>query len=163
MHEYVAEIGSILAHYDAMSVGELPCTPETEDVRRYVSLAQQKLNMVFQFDIVSVDNHPAQKFYLKEWTMKDFKDALVPWQTFIRGNDAWTTVFTENHDQPRSISRYCKDTPEWRTKAGKMLALMQCALSGTQFIYMGQEIGMINCESTIGAFYRIQFLTRDPT
>ena len=64
----------------------------------------------------------------------------------LRSLAGWTTIFTENHDQPRSISRYCSDKPEYRKQAGKMLALMQSTLTGTQFIYQGQEIGTTNCE-----------------
>ena len=48
-------------------------------------------------------------------------------------------------DQPRSISRFASDAPEHRVASGKMLALMNCALTGTLYIYQGQEIGMVNC------------------
>jgi oligo-1,6-glucosidase len=59
-------------------------------------------------------------------------------------SDGWTTVFLENHDQSRSITRFTSDAPEHRVAGGKMLALMMCALSGTLFIYQGQELGMTN-------------------
>jgi alpha-glucosidase len=59
-------------------------------------------------------------------------------------SDGWTTAFLENHDQSRSITRFTSDAPEHRVAGGKMLALMMAALSGTLFIYQGQEIGMTN-------------------
>ena len=66
-------------------------------------------------------------------------------QDLIRApSDGWTTVFLENHDQSRSITRFTSDAPEHRVAGGKMLALMMAALSGTLFIYQGQEIGMTN-------------------
>jgi oligo-1,6-glucosidase len=66
------------------------------------------------------------------------------WQCFVDDTDAWTTVFDENHDNGRSVSRYANDAPEWRKKSAKMLAIWLMAQSGTLFLYQGQEIGMIN-------------------
>lgn len=65
-------------------------------------------------------------------------------QGIITGTDGWTTAFMENHDQARCVSRFGDDSPEWRVQSGKMLALMNAALSGTLYIYQGQELGMIN-------------------
>jgi len=79
------------------------------------------------------------------WTLRDLKAAVKSTQDIINGTDAWTTVFMENHDQGRSVSRFGSDkTPELRVRSAKMLAMMQSTLSGTQFIYQGQEIGMVN-------------------
>jgi alpha-glucosidase len=79
------------------------------------------------------------------WTLRDLKSAVKSTQDIIKGTDAWTTVFMENHDQGRSVTRFGSDkTPELRVRSAKMLAMMQSSLSGTQFIYQGQEIGMVN-------------------
>jgi alpha-glucosidase len=80
----------------------------------------------------------------KNYKLPDFKAAIQRTQDLKRGNDGWTTVFLENHDQSRSISRFGSDAPEHRIPSGKMLAVMMMALSGTMFIYQGQEIGMVN-------------------
>ncbi|PYD07114.1 glucohydrolase, partial [Pseudomonas savastanoi pv. glycinea] len=69
---------------------------------------------------------------------------VINMSSFTEGTDAWSTVFTENHDQPRSITRFGNDSPKHRFKSGKMLATLQAALTGTLFIYQGQEIGMTN-------------------
>jgi oligo-1,6-glucosidase len=131
-------------------------------VLQYVSAKEKQLNMVFQFvsqaplhmvniiahtrqDVVDVGQGP-YKFQTtpRNWTLPQFKKAIARTQDLIRGNDGWTTVFLENHDQARSITRFTSDAPEHRVAGGKMLSLMMCALSGTLFIYQGQELGMVN-------------------
>lgn len=62
---------------------------------------------------------------------------------FVKGTDAWSTVFIENHDQPRCITRFGNDK-EYRVESGKLLAMLEASLTGTLFIYQGQEIGMTN-------------------
>jgi oligo-1,6-glucosidase len=97
-------------------------------------------------DVVDVGQGP-YKFQTvpHNYTLPDFKRAMARTQDLIRSpSDGWTTIFLENHDQSRSITRFTSDAPEHRVAGGKMLALMMCALSGTLFIYQGQEIGMTN-------------------
>jgi oligo-1,6-glucosidase len=97
-------------------------------------------------DVVDVGQGP-YKFQTvpHNYTLPQFKRAIARTQDLIRSpSDGWTTVFLENHDQSRSITRFTSDAPEHRVAGGKMLALMMCALSGTLFIYQGQEIGMTN-------------------
>ncbi|OGM49586.1 maltase [Aspergillus bombycis] len=147
IHEYLAEMNEVLSKYDAMTVGELPNTHTVDGILRYVSAAQNQLNMVFQFDIVDLGQGKDYKFLttLPGWTLPELKAAVKGTQEIMSGTDGWSTVFTENHDQGRSISRFGSEkTPELRVTSAKMLAMMQGALSGTQFIYQGQEIGMVN-------------------
>ncbi|KAL6708768.1 hypothetical protein ACN47E_002464 [Coniothyrium glycines] len=146
MAEFLSEMNAVLAKYDAMTVGECPNTPDMKRVLQYVSAKEKQLNMVFQFDVVDVGQGP-YKFQTtpKNWTLPQFKRAMARTQDLIRSpSDGWTTVFLENHDQSRSITRFTSDSPEHRIPGGKMLSLMMCALSGTLFIYQGQEIGMTN-------------------
>lgn len=143
---------------DIMIVGELPLTPYDE-LLKYVKPEERELSMVFDFDMVKLGNNDNPDEYAKHevcnymdkdpsYTLPKFKLAIKKVQNLITDTDAWGTVFMENHDQPRSIARYA--TPEqrhWR-KAGKLLALLQTTLSGTEFIFQGQEIGMSNMPST---------------
>lgn len=76
--------------------------------------------------------------------MSEFKKAVEIIQTLLKGTDGWTASFMENHDVPRSISHFASDKPEHRVQSGKLLALLNGSLSGTLYIYQGQEIGMIN-------------------
>lgn len=100
--------------------------------------------MMFLFDVVETGSKPEDRFRYDGFTLKDFKQAVINMSSFTEGTDAWSTVFTENHDQPRSITRFGNDSPKHRFKSGKMLATLQAALTGTLFIYQGQEIGMTN-------------------
>jgi oligo-1,6-glucosidase len=169
MHEFLTEMNQkVLSKYDAMTVGELPHTPDVTKVLDYVGKPEQ-LHMVFQFDIVDIGQGLSYKYQFQEWKLPVLKGIVTKWQQFIEGTNGWTTVFCENvgvsppmmlfcsrdlahilihlcwqHDQGRSVTRFASDAPEYRTLSAKMLAMMMCCLTGTLFIYQGQEIGMIN-------------------
>ncbi|OAQ60499.1 maltase [Pochonia chlamydosporia 170] len=146
MHEFLGEMNAILSRYGAITVGELPNTPDMDRVLQYVSAKAKQLDMVFQFDVVDTGFGKTHKYETtpKNYTLPDFKAAVGRTQGLIRGSDGWTTVFLENHDQARSVSRFTDDRPEYRVLGAKMLALMESCLSGTQYVYQGQEIGCVN-------------------
>ncbi|PWZ03708.1 putative maltase [Testicularia cyperi] len=150
MHTYLKEMGEILERYDAMTVGELPNTPQTADVIRYVSAKENELSEVFQFDLVDLGRDPVNMMKKVPFGLPDMKHIINKWQRFTEGTDAWTTVFIENHDVSRSISRYASDKPEHITDSGKLLALMNMCLTGSVYVYQGEEIGMTNVPSTWG-------------
>jgi oligo-1,6-glucosidase len=151
MHEFLREMNrEVLDQYGAITVGELPNTPDPAHVLRYVSESDRQLNMVFQFDIVDLGMGAAQKMEHTPHELSDMKKVVAKWQQFIAGTDGWTTAFCENHDQGRSVSRYASDHPEFRETAAKMLATMLGTMTGTLFIYQGQEIGMINAPEDWG-------------
>ncbi|OCT46397.1 Alpha-glucosidase [Cladophialophora carrionii] len=148
MHEWLREQRQqVLDKYgDVLMVGELPGT-EAAQVLQYVSAEAGELSCVFDFDVVmlgTATHGGGKKHHTVRHTLPQFKDAIRKAQDLIRGTDAWTTVFLENHDQGRSLTRFATDQPEWREKAAKMLATLMCTLTGTLFIYQGQEIGMYN-------------------
>ncbi|KLU90835.1 alpha-glucosidase [Magnaporthiopsis poae ATCC 64411] len=146
MFEYLDEMNKVMEGYDTMTVGELPHTPDLGRVLKYVSAAEKKLDMVFQFDVVDTGFGKDVKYDTTpfNWTLPEFKRRVLRTQSLISGTDAWTTSFLENHDQARSISRFASDVPEHRVQSGKLLCLLSCTLSGTLFVYQGQEIGMVN-------------------
>ncbi|KAI1848992.1 hypothetical protein JX265_013735 [Neoarthrinium moseri] len=146
MHEFLSEMHDVMAPYDTMTVGECPNTPDRSKVLKYVSAAEKQLDMVFLFDVVDVGQGTETKYDTtpRNWTLPVLKKAVNNSQSLIIGTDAWTTSFMENHDQARSISRFASDAPEHRVHSGRMLAMLNATLSGTLFIYQGQEIGMIN-------------------
>lgn len=149
MHEFLREMNTqVLSKYDTMTVGELPDTPDPKHVLRYVGSGDKQLDMIFQFDIVDLGGGKPNKYEYQGYQLSEMKAIVAKWQQFIDGTDGWTTVFCENHDQGRSVSRFASDAPEWRERSSKLLALMMCALTGTLFIYQGQEIGMINAPTT---------------
>ncbi|KAJ5760216.1 Alpha-glucosidase [Penicillium odoratum] len=148
IHEFLREMGQILLKYNAVTVGELPCTPEVTDVLKYVSEKEQQLSMVFQFDIVDVGRGKDFPFQTtpRNWTLPELRASVKRTQTLMDGTtDGWSTTFLENHDQARSISRWgSEETPELWAASAKMLAMLVTSLSGTLYIYQGQEIGMVN-------------------
>jgi len=145
LREYLAEMNGVLAEYGAMTVGELPDTPDFKQVVEYTSASSKwGMSMVFNFECITLGQWPGERFRGRAFTKGDFKRELLRWQAVVGATDAWTTVFLENHDQGRSVSRFGDDGPMWRERSAKMLALVLCSMSGTLFVYQGQEIGMIN-------------------
>ncbi|KAL6249198.1 hypothetical protein RBB50_004261 [Rhinocladiella similis] len=148
MHEFLQEQRErVLDQYgDILMVGELPST-NFDEVMSYISAARREYSCVFDFDVVLLGTNKDQggkKHHSYRHTLPQFKDAIRKAQDLLRGTDAWTTVFLENHDQGRSLSRFATDAPAFREQAAKMLAILMCTLSGTMFLYQGQEIGMYN-------------------
>ncbi|KAJ3941636.1 uncharacterized protein N0V96_008350 [Colletotrichum fioriniae] len=151
IHEFLREMNAkVLNHYDTVTVGELPHTPDPKHVLKFISAADRQLDMVFQFDIVDLGQGVGYKYQAQKWTLPELKRIVAKWQQFIEGTDGWTTAFCENHDQGRSVSRWGSDKPEWRETSAKMLALMMCSQTGTLFVYQGQEIGMTNVSRSWG-------------
>lgn len=159
IHEFIREMNEVLSKYKTfdglplVTVGELSMTPEPAGVLRYVSAGARELDMVFQFDITHLGQGPPgsdNKYDFSEWRLPQMKRIVEKWQTFVEGTDGWTTVFCENHDNGRSVSRYGSDAPEWREKSAKMLAVCFAAQTGTLFLYQGQEIGMVNAPKEWG-------------
>ncbi|CAK7200654.1 hypothetical protein SEUCBS139899_003352 [Sporothrix eucalyptigena] len=146
IHEFIAEINAILAKYGAITVGELPATPDTAKVLEYVRASRKQLSMVFQFDIVEMNIDLTDHFNitLPTHTLGELRTEVAKVQQLIQGTDGWNTVFLENHDLARSVSRFTSDAKEHREQAAKLLALLQACLTGTQYVYQGQEIGSVN-------------------
>lgn len=101
--------------------------------------------MIFIFDIVDIDNVPGKvRMTLQDWSVKELRCIVDRWQRIMVERDGWNSVFCENHDNPRSVSRYTDDSDEYRTYGATLLALMQTTLNGTLYIYQGEELGMRN-------------------
>lgn len=114
---------------------------------KFVHPSRNELQMGFNFDHVNIGLSPSERYLIQPWELKELKAILARWQSF-RETGAWHASYLENHDQPRSISRYANDSPEWRVASGKLLAMMHATMFGTLYIYQGQEIGMINLPNT---------------
>ena len=101
MHEFLREMNEqVLNQYDAVTVGELPHTPDPKKVLQYVGAGDKQLSMVFQFDIVDLGQGKEHKYHFEEWKLSQLKAIVAKWQQFIEGTDGWTTVFCENHGEP---------------------------------------------------------------
>ncbi|KAK7426215.1 hypothetical protein QQZ08_007244 [Neonectria magnoliae] len=154
IHEFIHEMHrKVLGPYNAVSVGELSNTPHPSQVIPYVSAAAKELDMVFEFSMIRLGNGNGfgAKYIYQPFPLSTLKAVTHKWQSFIEGTDAWATAFCENHDNGRAVNRFGDaSTPEWWLKSSKTLALWQATLTGTLFLYQGQEIGMTNMPESWG-------------
>jgi oligo-1,6-glucosidase len=147
IHEFLGEMKPIFDRYDAMTVGELSHLPRSEKgVMEFVSARTGPLNMVFQFDLSNLgQNRKGGEKGRANFEVKSFKQEMSRWQILASNPNAWVTLSLENHDSPRSISRFDSDFKlEDQVRLGKMFAVIMATMTGTLFLYQGQEIGMTN-------------------
>lgn len=142
VHEYLQEMRSrVLDGRDTLTVGE--CSGVTlEEAKKYARSDGKELNMVFQFEHMDVDADGTNKWSDKKMDLRDLKAVMTKWEKGLEGV-AWNSLFWENHDQPRSVSRFGNDG-EYRETSAKMLATCLHMMQGTPYVYQGQELGMTN-------------------
>lgn len=145
LHEYLKEMNeATFGNYDVMTVGETwGATPEI--AKMYSDPDRHELSMVFQFEHVGLDQERGEgkhKWDLKPLEMKDLKEVLSKWQTSL-GDQGWNSLFWNNHDLPRVVSRWGNDK-EYRVESAKAFAILLHMMKGTPYIYQGEEIGMTN-------------------
>ncbi|MCM3360639.1 MULTISPECIES: glycoside hydrolase family 13 protein [Niallia] len=144
LHDYLQEMNEkSFGNYDVLTVGETwGATPEI--AKLYSNPARNELSMVFQFEHIGLDEQEGkQKWDLKPLEIKQLKSILAKWQTSL-GNEGWNSLFWNNHDLPRIVSRWGNDK-EYRVESAKMFAILLHLMKGTPYIYQGEEIGMTNC------------------
>lgn len=146
LDEFLREMNrKVLSKYDVMTVGEMPdSTPE--EAINYTNLDGTELNMIFQFQHVNLGGNPDPR--LGKWNdqpvkLSELKEALSRWQVELDGK-AWNSLYWGNHDQPRVVSRFGSDQPEYRELSAKMLATTLHMMQGTPYVYEGEELGMTN-------------------
>ncbi|WP_284037271.1 alpha-glucosidase [Neobacillus sp. 114] len=142
IHEFLQEMNNeVLSQYPTISVGEMPGTTP-EDAILYTNPNRREVNMIFTFEHMDLDSAPGGKWNLKPLNLLDLKENLAKWQTAIH-NRGWNSLYWNNHDQPRIVSRFGNDE-EYRVESAKMLAACLHFMQGTPYIYQGEEIGMTN-------------------
>ncbi|MCM3782609.1 alpha-glucosidase [Neobacillus mesonae] len=142
VHEYLQEMNrEVLSKYDIMTVGEcLDLSPE--NALDFVGEDRNELNMVFHFELMNVGNGPLGKWDIIPWKLTDFKKIMHKWQQALN-DKGWNSLYLNNHDQPRMVSRFGNDE-EYRIQSAKLLGTLLHTLRGTPYIYQGEEIGMTN-------------------
>jgi len=142
VHAYLQEMNEkVLSKYDIMTVGETPAVT-TELAKQYAGEDTHELNMVFQFEHVEGDGKYG-KWTDEKVPLIRLKKVMSKWQTELYGK-AWNSLFWDNHDQPRAVSRFGDDRPEYRDVSAKMLATCLHMMQGSPYIYQGEELGMTN-------------------
>jgi glucan 1,6-alpha-glucosidase len=143
LHEYLQEMNrETFGKYDVLTVGETwGATPEI--AKLYSDPKRNELSMVFQFEHIGLDQQPGkEKWDYKPLEVNELKLVLSKWQTAL-GNEGWNSLFWNNHDLPRIVSRWGNDTT-YRVESAKMFAILLHLMKGTPYIYQGEEIGMTN-------------------
>ncbi|MHC5248572.1 glycoside hydrolase family 13 protein [Enterococcus sp. LJL90] len=143
LHELLQEMNqATFGNYDVVTVGETwGATPEIAQL--YSDEQREELSMVFQFEHINLDKQAGQrKWDLKALEPQELHAVFSKWQTELAGK-GWNSLFWNNHDLPRIISRWGNDQ-EYRELSGKMLATYLHFMQGTPYIYQGEEIGMVN-------------------
>ncbi|ABJ56044.1 glycoside hydrolase family 13 protein [Oenococcus oeni] len=150
LNEFLSQMNSeVLSKYDTITVGEMPGST-TEDAIKYTGLNSHELNMVFQFEHVGLSPNPDVR--LGKWNdqpvkLTELKASLNRWQTGLDGK-GWNSLYWNNHDQPRAVSRFGNDDPKYRVLSAKMLATTLHLMQGTPYVYQGEELGMTNAHFT---------------
>ena len=139
--EYLQEMNrEALAKYDDMSVGEaigitLAETPLIVGENRH------ELNVIFNFDAIRVNRGPG--YSSREFSLPELK-AIYTNHARVLGKESWDTIFLSNHDNPRVVSTFGDDSPQFRAPSAKLIETMLLTLRGTPFLYQGDELGMTN-------------------
>ncbi len=142
IHDYLQEMHQeVLKSYDIMTVGEMPGATPEEGVL-YTDQERKELDMVFHFEHMDIDAGEDGKWDLKDFSLIELKEILNKWQVALE-EKGWNSLYWNNHDQPRVVSRF-GDDGEYREKSAKMLATTLHFMKGTPYIYQGEEIGMTN-------------------
>lgn len=142
IHEFLQEMHQkTTANYDVMTVGEMPGVT-FEEAQLYTGEDRGEVNMVFQFEHVDLDSGPGGKWDLRPLKLSDLKQNLSSWQKGLE-KVGWNSLYMNNHDQPRMVSRFGNDG-EYRVESAKMLATLLHMMKGTPYIYQGEEMGMTN-------------------
>lgn len=152
IHEFLQEMNrKVLSKYDCMTVGEMPGVT-VDDAILYTAPERKELNMVFTFEHMDLDSGPGGKWDLRPLQLSRLKKVLAKWQTGLHGR-GWNSLYWNNHDQPRIVSRF-GDDGKYRVESAKMLATVLHMMQGTPYIYQGEEIGMTNVRFSSIDHYR---------
>ncbi|NFH81094.1 alpha-glucosidase [Clostridium botulinum] len=142
IHEFLEEMNEkVLRNKNLITVGEMPGV-SVEEAKLYTGEDRNELNMVFQFEHTDLGNGKYGKWHKNSFKLTDLKKIMTKWQKGLE-NEGWNSLYWNNHDQPRVVSRFGNDNKYWKESA-KMLATCLHMMKGTPYIYQGEEIGMTN-------------------
>jgi glucan 1,6-alpha-glucosidase len=148
LHTYMREMNrEIFSKHDIVTVGET-WGADVEKAKLFSNPNGSELSMVFQFEHICLDQIPGkEKWDLAPLVLSDLKSTMSKWQIELNGK-GWNSLFWNNHDLPRIVSRWGNDG-EYREQSAKMLATLLHCMQGTPYIYQGEELGMTNAQMKI--------------
>ena len=143
VHEYLKEMNEkVISRFDWMTVGE-GAGAGVEDAKRYAGTNENELDMIFTFEHVNLGQTQYGKWSDGSFDLVELKKVFQKWEDGLEGV-AWNSLYWDNHDQPRAVSRFGDDSPMYREVSAKMIATCLHMLKGSPYIYQGEEIGMTN-------------------
>lgn len=148
IHEFLAEMHrEVFAGRPdrLLTVGEMPGVT-VEQARAFTDPARAEVDMVFQFEHVGLDHGPGGKFDVRPLRLTDLKASFGRWQAGL-SDVGWNSLYWDNHDQPRVVSRF-GDDGHFRRESATMLATVLHLHRGTPYVYQGEELGMTNAHFT---------------
>ncbi|MFP4374135.1 MAG: alpha-glucosidase [Spirochaetaceae bacterium] len=157
VHAYIREMHEeVLSRYDIVTIGEMHAT-DTQEALRYVAPERRELDMIFHFEHMRLDAGPGGKWDVKPIDLDELKQVFARWQHALHGR-GWNSLFLNNHDYPRMVSRF-GDDGEYRVPSAKLLAGITYLMQGTPFLFQGEEIGMTNARfATIDSYRDVETL-----
>lgn len=157
LHEYLKELSrETFQKADLVTVGEA-WGATTKLAMLYSNPDNSELSMVFQFEHICLDQiEGKEKWDLAPLPFLKLKEVFARWQMELYGK-GWNSLFWNNHDLPRIVSR-CGNDGKYRVESAKMLAILLHGLQGTPYIYQGEELGMTNAAYEIGEYRDIETL-----
>ncbi len=143
-HDYLKMLNQASFGQDegSITVGEMSFT-DIDNCVRYSNPSQEELDMVFNFHHLKVDYEEGQKWTLKAFDFQELKRLFHTWGEGMSVGNGWSALFWNNHDQPRALNRFV-DIHNFREEGATMLAASIHLSRGTPYIYMGEEIGMVD-------------------
>lgn len=157
LHKYIKEMSAaVLRGTDLVAVGEA-WSANVERAKLWSNPDGSELSMVFQFEHIGLDQQAGkEKWDLKPLKLTDLKSVLGRWQRELNGK-GWNSLFWNNHDLPRIVSRWGNDGV-YREKSAEMLATILYGLQGTPYLYQGEELGMTNAPYALEEYKDIEIV-----
>lgn len=161
LHEYLHEMNrEVLSHYDVVTIAETPGI-EKHEALKFVHEDRQELSMLYHFEgmglgyLRNVFKRPDPAGY----HLQAFKRLYTEWNTVFE-KEGWGTIYLGNHDQPRMLTRWGSDAPEFRNASAKLLTTFLLTMRATPIFYNGDELGMANIRfGDIGSYRDIESLS----
>jgi oligo-1,6-glucosidase len=141
IHEFLNELNNNVFDRPLLTVGEMPGVT-LEQAVEFTAPDRREVDMVFQFEHVGLDQG-ASKWDIRPFRLRDLKATFGRWQAGL-ADVGWNSLYWNNHDQPRVVSRFGDDSPEHRVHAATMLGTVLHMHRGTPYVYQGEELGMTN-------------------
>ncbi|WP_187986160.1 alpha,alpha-phosphotrehalase [Listeria marthii] len=144
IHTYLKELNErTFGDKPIITVGEMSST-DIDNCIRYSKPDEKELSMVFHFHHLKVDYPNGEKWRLADVNFANLKAIFHTWQVAMSEENGWDALFWNNHDQPRALGRFATDQPEHYYHSATLLGATIHFMRGTPFVYMGEEIGMMN-------------------